>query len=383
MLAGLFLLAGCGCSSDSVSTLDAKAAATAAENAFAGGDYPTAILCCRQSLSQDAAQADVQVLLARAALRANDLETASTAAADAAALRPKDLAVIQIGAQVACAKDDLEAAFAAYTALAKDETLKPETRSIGWAGRAVVAIRRINGSTARNDALSSGDAARLDLLRAIQLNRRNASAYYHLGYLYQNTYGFKQAAIDQYDRYVGLMGESTDSHLDKAKEAIRSLKAEIAIETEQIPHAKSRNPTACADALRRADAARRKGDLKTAIRTYEAAVKADALSFDAVCNLAECLEKQGAKASLESAYRNYRLATVIRRGNARALLGAGRLAERLGYNQSAVTQYSKAVALKWNDLTALDGLIRSLRRCGNRSSANAYQRFRDSLSVKR
>ncbi len=383
LLASLVLLAGCGCSKDSVASMDVRASAAAAETAFAEGDYQTALLCCQQSLSQNGSQVNIQILRARAALALDDFETAEEAADAAAKLRPADLAVLQIEAQVAFARDNLEKAYEIFSMLAKDESLSPATRAIGWCGRGVVAIKRINGDTGRNDAASSGDAARIDLMRAIQTDRRNAAAYYHLGYLYRNTLGFKQAAIDSFERYVGLMGETEDPHVAKASEAIRSLKDEIARETDNIPGSKARNTTLCAQALRRADAARKKNDLKGMVRAYEEALKADPLSFDAAYNLATCYEKQGTRASIENAYRKYRLTSVLRRGNAAALLAVGRLAEKLGYPLSGAASYSRAVALKWNDISALDGLIRTLRRSGNRTSANAYQRFRDSLPARR
>ncbi len=381
LAAGLLVLAGCGPTGDARAALDAKTAAQSAETAFAEGDYKTAVLCCRQSLEHRANQCDVLILLARAAVRAGDFETAEKAAADAAALRPGDLAVVQIGAQVAVARGDLETAYDAYTSLAKNEALLPMTRAIGWCGRGVVAMMRIN--TAGLTAASTGDAARIDFLRAIQADRRNASAYYHLGLLYRNTYGFKQAAIDNFERYVGLMGETVDPHVEKAAAAVKALKDEIADETAAIPGAKSRNPGACAVALKKADAALKKKDVKTAIRAYEEAAKADALSFDAVYNLAKASESLKTTAGNKAAFAAYSKAIKLRRGNAQALVDAGRLAEKLGKPISAVMHYSMAVALKWNDVTALDGLIRSLRKCGNRTAADAYQRFRDALSARK
>lgn len=384
LLAALVLLSGCGCSSDGIESMDAKTAATAAETAFADGDFTTAVLCCQQSLKQDASQCDMQILLARAALQTKDVETAERAAADAMALRPSDLAVAQINAQVAFARDDLEKAYIVYDKLARDESLKPESRSIGLTGRGVVAIKRINGSKGNNDAASSGDAARLDLMRALTLDRKNASAYYHLGYLYQNTYGFKKAAADQYEMYIGLMGESTDPHVEKAKAALATLQGEIAQEKERLFGTKSGNAGACSVALRRGNAALKTGGgLTKAIDNYVAALKADPSCLEALIKLAECYEKQGTAASRKSAYDCYRRAAVLRSGTSEHLMNAGRLAELRRSYQSAATQYSMALALNARDEKALEGLIRSLKMCNNKTSAKAYQRFLDSLPKKK
>ena len=46
--------------------------------------------------------------------------------------------------------------------------------------------------------------------------------------------------------------------------------------------------------------------------------------------------------------------------------------------------YSRAVAANPSSLSAIDGLIRSLRRVGGKTKvAQAYQLYRDSLSVNR
>ena len=47
----------------------------------------------------------------------------------------------------------------------------------------------------------------------------------------------------------------------------------------------------------------------------------------------------------------------------------------------AVKMYSKAVALKWNDAKALDGLADALDRCGLKDKAAGYRKFRASLSA--
>ena len=65
-------------------------------------------------------------------------------------------------------------------------------------------------------------------------------------------------------------------------------------------------------------------------------------------------------------------------------LAAGELAAKLGQHATALELYSRAVAANPADFSAIDGLIRALRKVGGRKDdADAYQRYRDSLSQRK
>jgi hypothetical protein len=48
-----------------------------------------------------------------------------------------------------------------------------------------------------------------------------------------------------------------------------------------------------------------------------------------------------------------------------------------------VELYSRAVAANPSDISAIDGLIRALRRTGGGEIANAYQRYREFVTARK
>ena len=65
-----------------------------------------------------------------------------------------------------------------------------------------------------------------------------------------------------------------------------------------------------------------------------------------------------------------------------AVLSVG-FAVKLDKRASAVALYSRAVAANPSDISAIDGLIRALRKTGKGEVANAYQRYRESVTVRK
>ena len=377
---GLLFLAGCGCGSSAPE--DPLEAAEAASTAFVAGDYAGTVAQCRHSLALAPDNPDVLVLLARAALASGDLAAAEEAVAQVAQLRPTDVAVLQLTAQVAFEKHDYDAASRAYTRLAADATLPPELQALGWTGRGVVSLARVSTGSAPAECR---DSARTDFLRALRLDRKHASAYYHLGLLYLNAFNFKQAALEQFNYYVAVTRQAPDpTHLAKAQALIQGLNEEIAAEQARRPGADKRMPSACAESLRKADAAKQKGQLKVALGLYAEALKQDPLSFEAADRLAETIyaTEGRTRAGQERAYKAYAAAAGLRT-YVKTLLAAADLASKLGNTASAVAYYSRAVAAKPTDTTAIDGLIRALQRSGNRRSATIYQNYRDSLATRK
>jgi hypothetical protein len=55
----------------------------------------------------------------------------------------------------------------------------------------------------------------------------------------------------------------------------------------------------------------------------------------------------------------------------------------MGQHATAAELYSRAVAANPSDISAIDGLIRALRRTGSGKVADAYQSYRDSLSQRK
>ena len=84
---------------------------------------------------------------------------------------------------------------------------------------------------------------------------------------------------------------------------------------------------------------------------------------------------------MNQALENYKLACSLRPGAVSTFIEAATLATRLGLYAQAAEIYSRALAANPSSKDAIDGLIRSLRKVGNKTQvAQAYQLYRDSLS---
>ena len=128
----------------------------------------------------------------------------------------------------------------------------------------------------------------------------------------------------------------------------------------------------------------KKGNYKTARSEYEAAYKADVLSYPAALGLAKAWEKTdttntGRQRTLDW----YKEACSLKPGAISTFLAAGELAAKMGQHATAAELYSRAVAANPSDISAIDGLIRALRRTGSGDIANAYQRYREFVTVRK
>lgn len=318
---------------------------------------------------------DALVMLARVQCERGEISDATETIAKAAALDPGAPDVALLAAEIALYAGDYERAIGGFTAIAENDKLEPEARALGWTGLGIVEMTR-----------DRRDFARIAFLRAIRLDRRNASARYHLGLLYRgDSYGYLDAALEQFDIFVRL-GETADPRAVHAQRVIiPGIKADIARRAAERPGAQRRDANASAAALARAEAAWKKGNYKTARSEYEAAYKADVLSYPAALGLAKAWEKTdtttaGSRRALDS----YKAACSLRPGAIATFLAAGNLAMKLKQYATATELYSRAVAANPADISAIDGLIRALRNAGGQAKvADAYQRYRETIPVRK
>jgi tetratricopeptide (TPR) repeat protein len=234
---------------------------------------------------------------------------------------------------------------------------------------------------------SEHDLARILFFRAIRMDRRNASAWYHLGLLYRDGFGYNEAALEQFNIFVRLE-QIADQRVQRVQRMyIPELQEAIARSAADRPGASKRNSAASASEIAKAEAAMKRRNFKTARLSYEAALKLDPLSYPAALGLANCYEKSDAsKSGQQKAFENYKLACQLRPSAVSTFLTAGALAMRLGNYAQAVTIYSRALAANPSKIDAIDGLIRALRKTGVKEKmkiASAYQNYRDSIPVVR
>ena len=290
------------------------------------------------------------------------------------AMAAEDVDVRLLKAQVDFHGRDVDSAAKLYRGIANDESLDRRLRSEGWAGLGV--IDRYNNAR---------DAARLDLLRALRMDGKNASAWYNLGCVYRDSFGFVSAACDCFETFVRLETNDLERVSKVQRTFIRDLREDRAAEILEIPGARTVNAAACSTALQAAETAVKKGTFKTAKLRYEDAIKADPTSFKAALGLAKMtLKCDATEAGKKKALEYYGQACRLGPSSVSTFIAAGDLAYSLGNTHvlRAIEYYSRAMAADPTNTTAIDGLIRSLRKNKQKQTSDDYQRYRDFLKLK-
>ena len=313
---------------------------------------------------------DRLLFLARTELDLGELAKAKSLVERAAANSRDAADVAMLKAQIAWHAKDYKTAASGFSDIANNAALDASVRSQGWAGLGVVEM------TCDNHHL-----ARIAFLRAIRLDRRNASAWYHLGLLYRDGFGYLEAALEQFEIFSRLEKDAGPRVQKVQRTVLPALKEQISRIAVERPGASIRNSAACAAAIAKAEEAAKKGKTKDAREAYALALKSDPLSYPAALGLAKAWEKSDAtKLGQQKAFENYKVACTLRPSAVSTFLAAGALAMKQGYALQAVEIYSRAVAANPNSLDAIDGLIRALRKSGGKAKvADAYQRYRDTL----
>ena len=327
-----------------------------------------------KSLQYAPENVDALVMLASVQRDLGKMSEAAETVAKAEALSPGSADVVLLDAEIAFHLSDYARSAKLFRDVAEDAEATPEARSLGWTGLGIVEMTS-----------EHRDLARIAFLRAIRLDRRNPSARYHLGLLYRgDSFGYLDAALEQFDVFVRL-GEKADPRAQHAQRVIiPGIKEDIARRAASRRGADKRDSAASAAALARAAAAMKKGNYKTARSEYEAAYRADVLSYPAALGLAKAWEKTdttntGRQRTLDW----YKEACSLKPGAISTFLAAGELAAKMGQHATAAELYSRAVAANPSDISAIDGLIRALRRTGSGDIANAYQRYREFVTVRK
>lgn len=360
-------LVGCG-------ARDGKKELAEAEVAYGVRDLGKADRLLAKNLSYVGDNVDALIWAARVKLELGDLSAAADFLGRAEGLAGGDVDIELLGAQIAYHSKDYAAAAKRFAAVADSRGLSVNLQAEALAGLGVVEMTR-----------NEYDAARIAFLKAIRLDRRNAAARYHLGLLYRDGFGYTEAALEQFEIFVRLETNADVRVVRTQRSIIPELKETLARQAMDRPGASQRDSSAAAAALARATAARKKKDYRTAKREYAQAFAADALSYPAALGLAEMwaatdASLSGQKKTLEI----YRSACALNASAVKTLVTTGALAYKLSNYATAVEAYSRAVAANPADLTAIDGLIRSLGKVGGRRKiAAAYQAYRDFVVASR
>ncbi len=327
-----------------------------------------------ESLEYAPSSVDALVMLARVQADLGKISEAGATIAKAVELDPKAVDVALLDAEIAFYASDYARAAKRFTDVAQDSAAGAEAQSLGWTGLGIVEM-----------SCDKRDLARIAFLRAIRLDRRNPSARYHLGLLYRgDSYGYLDAALEQFEIFVRLGKEADPRAVHAQRVIIPGIKEDITRRAASRTGADKRDSNASASALIRADAAWKKGQYKTAKAEYDKAYKADVLSYPAALGLAKAWEKTDSSAQgRQNTLDWYKVACALRPTAIGTYLTAGALAVKMGQHATACELYSRAVAANPGDISAIDGLIRALRKTGKPKEAAAYQRYRETIPVRK
>lgn len=360
------IILGCG-PTDGVSEFEQG------REAYSLRDLKKAEKLFEKSLAAAPQDVDRLLYLARTELELGELEKAKSLVERAAENSEGDVDVALLESQIAWHLKDYKTAANGFADIANDGKLDAAVRAQGWAGLGVVEM------TCDNHHL-----ARVAFLRAIRLDRRNAAAWYHLGLLYRDGFGYLESALEQFEIFVRLEAESSPRVQKVQRTVIPALKGSITRAAAERPGVDKRNSASCAASISTAEAAVKKNNFKAAREAYQKALAADPLSYPAALGLAKAWEKTDTtKNGQTKAFENYKAACTLRPSAVSTFLAAGSLATKLGLHLQAVEIYSRAVAANPTSPDAIDGLIRALRKVGGREKvAEAYQKYRLSLTRK-
>ena len=321
---------------------------------------------------------DAKLMLARTMTALGDLPKAVKAAEDALALEPKAVDARLLAAETAFYARDYKKARKHFGGVANDVSLPVETRSAGECGLAVVDIADMAGGNMEFNR----ESARIHLFTAIRLDPRNAPARYHLGLLYRDSFGYSEAALDQFELYARLDKTDTDRISRVRSKIIPGLKDAIA--KNPVRKSATRDSAASAKALRRAEEAVAKKQFKTARLRYADAYKADPLNHLAAAGLADAwYASEPTKAGAAEAFKYCKIACALRQGSKELLMKAGDYAKKCGNSAGAVEAYSRAVAASPNDVASARALAEAYAKNGKPRVGELFKRYGGSLAARR
>ena len=222
---------------------------------------------------------DALIYLARVKIDGGDIPAARSWIDKAAEFAGDDVDVRLVSAQVAWHEKDYAKASGGFTSVADDTKLAPELRAQGWTGLGIVEMAKENHHLAR-----------IAFLRAIRLDRRSAAAWYHLGLVYRDAFGYYEAALEQFEIFVRLEAAASPRVQKVLRTVIPALKEQISREAANRPGVSKRDSAASAASLAKAEAAWKKGNFRNARDAYQAALSADPLSYPAALGLAKAWE---------------------------------------------------------------------------------------------
>lgn len=311
----------------------------------------------------------VRVQIVTLALAQGDVAAANQAAAEAVELHPESAEAYLLDGQAAYLKRDYARARADFNKVVNTSDLPAALRSEALSSRAVVEL-----------ANNEFTAARISLLRAMRLNRRNASAWYHLGVLSRNTYHWDAAALEQFDMAARLSDPNEKRTQRITREILPAIRASLTRAAASRPGVAQRDPGKAAKLIAEGENLRSKRSMRNAIKKFEAALEADPLSDTAALHYAQLVAANDKSAEgVSKALKAYSVVIEQNPATQANYLSAARLAYQNGRWMSAISILERALAHDPENRNSLDLLIATLMKAGKTKEAEVWKSYRQEV----
>ena len=358
ILAALALAVLAGCAPD-----NGVADYEKGEVAYAARDLPVAALCYNAAAAKNPTNFMARIKLALVNMDLGEIDAARAAIASAVEIDPDSAEARLIEGNIAYLAKDYVCAKNAFAGIISARQLPKELRSKALVSQAVMEL-----------TATMFDRARVSLWRAVRLDRRNAAAWYHLGYLSRDTYRFEDAALEQFQMASRLMTEYSRAQA-VTHDMIPTIRESLRAKAAGKPGASGRDPGAAAKLVTEGEALAKKDPKKSAEKFAQAYAK-DPLSYMAAFNFAR---SKGASAKNDAEIARVLAAfqdAIDQRPNSQLTYRtAARYALERKRPMRAEKFLSQALAHDPEDKTTLSMYVQTLRRLGKTSEAKLYEAY--------
>lgn len=218
----------------------------------------------RSAASKNPTNFAARLSLALVNLRLGEIDKADKAISSALALDPDSAEAFLIEGQIAYERKEYSQSLSNFGAVSSEPSLPKSLRSKALVSRGVV-----------NYVTSSFEASRVDVLKSIALDPRNAAAWYQLGVLSRDSRYF-EASLIQFNMASRCLPKG-DSRIDRIeKKILPDLRKRMESDAKALVGKVSKAPLN--DANKIASSAKRSGDVDKAIAAYRVAMAAKPFS---------------------------------------------------------------------------------------------------------
>ena len=352
----LAVVAGCGPDDGSVDFEKGEAA-------YSARDLQTAVLCYGAAAVKNPTNFTARMKLALANVDLGEIDAARAAIDSALAVDPLSAEARLLDGHIAYIAKDYSHAKKAFSDISSARQLPKDIRSKAIASQAVMEL-----------TANLFDRARVSLWRAIRLDRRNAAAWYHLGYLSRDTYRFEDAALEQFQMASRLM---TDPVRVKSvmQDIIPTIRESLRAKMAGKPGAAGRDPGTAATLVTEGEGLTKRAPKKAAAKFSEAYSK-DPLSYAAAWNFAKSkCDSAKSDADIARVLSAFQDAIDQRPNSQLTYRTAARFALGRRRPIRAERFLSQALAHDPEDKATLELYVQTLRRLGKTSEAKLYDAY--------